>query len=148
MQQYDAILCWCNNLMQCCGVTRVQSDPWYSCFLSFHETQRSKDIQKNEKQRKLSWPLLGLQNLFLPLPLNLFNYHLHGFLKVIFPPKKFLKVPISHLNIKTFLQTNFYKVSKFAEHLQHFSDIDGFLKQIWPVRIFLNWCFHHKNSLI
>ena len=39
-------------------------------------------------------------------------------------------------------------VSKFDQHLHHFSDIDRLLKQIWPVWIFLNWCFHHKNSLI
>ena len=52
------------------------------------------------------------------------------FLKSFFPEKSFLKCPFLILNIKILLQTNFYMVSKFAEHLQHFSDIDKFLKQI------------------
>ena len=99
MQQYDVILCWCNNLMQCYGVTHVQSDPWYSC-LSFHETQRNTNIQKNKKKITFSWPLLGLRNLLLPLTLNLFNYHLNGFLKAIFSPKKFLEMPIPHFKHK------------------------------------------------
>ena len=51
-------------------------------------------------------------------------------LKSFFPKKSFLKCPFLILNIKILLQTNFYMVSKFAEHLQHFSGIDGFLKQI------------------
>ena len=71
-----------------------------------------------------------------------------GFLKSFSPQKSFLKCLFFILHITTLLQTNFYVVPKFTEHLQHFSDINGFLKQIWPVRIFLNWCFHHKNSLI
>ena len=52
------------------------------------------------------------------------------FLKSFFSKKSFLKCPFLILNIKTLLQTNFYMVSKFAEHLQHFSDIDRLLKQI------------------
>ena len=52
------------------------------------------------------------------------------FLKSFFPKKKFLKCPFLILNIKALLQTNFYILSKFAEHLQHFSDIDRLLKQI------------------
>ena len=100
MQQYDVILCWCNNLMQCSDVTRVQSDPWYSCFLSFHETQRNKNIQKNKKKITFPWPLLGLPNLLPPFPLNVFNYHLNGFLKAIFPRKNFLKMPIPHFKHK------------------------------------------------
>ena len=53
------------------------------------------------------------------------------FLKSFFPEKSFLKCPFLILNIKTLLQTNFYIVSKFAEHLQHFSDI-GFLNKFDP----------------
>ena len=34
------------------------------------------------------------------LYLNLFNYHLNGFPKVIFPRKKFLKMPIHHFKHK------------------------------------------------
>ena len=70
------------------------------------------------------------------------------FLRSFFLEKSFLKCSFLILNIKTLLQANFYIVSKFAEHLHHFSDIDRLLKQIWPIRIFLNWCFHHKNILI
>ena len=69
-----------------------------------------------------------------------------GFLKLFFPKKTFLKCPFLILHIKILLQTNFYMVSKFAEHLQHFHDINRLLKQIWPLRIFLNWYFHQKNS--
>ena len=52
------------------------------------------------------------------------------FSKSFFPEKSFLKCPFLILNIKTLLQTNFYMLSKFAEYLQHFSDIDRLLKQI------------------
>ena len=52
------------------------------------------------------------------------------FLKSFLPEKSFLKCPFLILNIKTLLQTNFYMLSKFAEYLQHFSDIDRLLKQI------------------
>ena len=78
--------------------------------------------------------------------LNLFSNHLNGFLKLFFPKKTFLKCPFIILHIKILLQTNFYMVSKFAEHLQHFHNIDRLLKQIWPLRIFLICCFHIKNS--
>ena len=86
---------------------------------------------------------------FLQILKHIQLHNLNGFLKVTFPPKKsFLKYPFLVLHIKTLLQTNFCMVSKFAQHLHYFSDIDRLLKQIWPVWIFLNWCFHHKNSLI
>ena len=52
-----------------------------------------------------------------------------GFLKSFFPEKSFLNFPFLILHIKSLLQTNFYVISKFAEHLQHFSDIDRFFKQ-------------------
>ena len=51
-------------------------------------------------------------------------------LKSFFLEKSFLKCPFLILIIKALLQTNFYIVSKFAEHLQHFSDIDRRVKQI------------------
>ena len=47
-----------------------------------------------------------------------------------FPEKKFLKMPIPHFKHKKSCSRPIYMVSKFAEHLQHFSDIDKFLKQI------------------
>ena len=35
----------------------------------------------------------------------------------------------SHFTHKTLLQTDYYMMSKFAEHVQHFSDIEGFLNK-------------------
>ena len=67
MQQYDAELCWCNNLMQYSDAS-VQTGPWHFRFLSFNLHPPSP-------------PPLGA-------PLNLFNYHINEFLKVIFSPKK------------------------------------------------------------
>ena len=61
-----------------------------------------------------------------------------GFIKSFPPPKKkFFKMPISHFTHKNLAQANFHVVSKFAEHLQHFNDIDRLLKQIRPFKIFL-----------
>ena len=57
-----------------------------------------------------------------------------GFLKSFYPQKSLFKKPFLILCIKALFQTNFYVVSKFAkqfaEHLQYFSDIGKFLKQI------------------
>ena len=85
---------------------------------------------------------------FLLQILKPISCNLIGFLKVILLQKKFLKMPISHFPHKTLLLTNFYVVSKFAEHLQHFNDIGRLLKQIWLIRIFLTWLFNHEKSLI
>ena len=70
---------------------------------------------------------------------NLFRRNFYGSLKVIFPQEMFLKIPIPHLRHKALPQTNFYVLSKFAEHLQHYSDIERLLKQIWSTGILLNW---------
>ena len=46
-----------------------------------------------------------------------------GFIKSFPPKKKFFKMPVPHFTHKNLAQANFYVVSKFAEHLQHFNDI-------------------------
>ena len=42
-----------------------------------------------------------------PSPLNLLNYHLYGSLKVIFPQKKFPKMPIPHFTHKNLAPDQF-----------------------------------------
>ena len=84
-----------------------------------------------------------------PSPLSLsLNSTFNTYSKTFFSKKSFLKCRFFILEINTLLQTNFYVVSKFAKHLQHFSDTDRPLKQIWSVWIFLNWYFNQDNSLI
>ena len=51
------------------------------------------------------------------------------FLKLFFPEKSFLNCSSLILHVKILPQTNFYIVSQFSEHLQHFSDIVGFLNK-------------------
>ena len=71
-----------------------------------------------------------------------------GFLMSFFPENTFPKIPIPHFTHKTLPQTNIDVVAKLAEHLQHFSDMDRVHKQIWLIRIFLNWWFNQDSSLI
>ena len=68
------------------------------------------------------------------------------FLKSFFPQKSFLKYPFLILNIKTVLQANFYMVSKFTEHLQHFSDVDRLFKQIKSDLTYLKLSFSSQQQ--
>ena len=68
------------------------------------------------------------------------------FLKSFFPPKSFLKYPFLILHIKTVLQANFYMVSKFTEHLQHFSDVDRLFKQIKSDLTYLKLSFSSQQQ--
>ena len=84
-----------------------------------------------------------------PSPLSLsLNSTFNTYSKTFLSKKSFLKCRFFILEINTLLQTNFYVVSKFAKHLQHCSDTDRPLKQIWSIWIFLNWYFNQDNSLI
>ena len=68
------------------------------------------------------------------------------FLKSFFPQKSFLKYPFLILHIKTVLQANFYMVSKFTEHLQHFSDVDRLFKQIKSDLTYLKLSFSSQQQ--
>ena len=103
MQQYDAALCWCNNLMKYCGVTRVQGGPWilvFQIFMKPKEMKIHKRIRNGKNRKNFHDPywVCGISS--SPFPLNLFCNNLNGFLKVIFLKKSFLKMSVSHFTYK------------------------------------------------
>ena len=87
----------------------------------FMKPKETQNTQKNMKYKLFMTPHppLPLRPGFTETspphsPLDLFNYHLNGFLIVIFPPKKFLKMPILHFTHKNLALDQFLHGVKFC----------------------------------
>ena len=85
----------------------------------FMKPKETQNTQKNMKYKLFMTPPPpphpGFTETCPPYsPLNLFNYHLNGVLIVIFPPKKFLKMPILHFAHKNLALDQFLHGVKFC----------------------------------
>ena len=83
----------------------------------FVKPKETQNTQKNMKYKLFMTPLPlhpGFTETSPHSPLNLFNYHLNGFLIVIFPQKKFLKMPILHFTHKNLALDQFLHGVKFC----------------------------------